>query len=186
MAAPIPPRYTPPTGLNRLKMGLGEAPMQMLGPAMALQGLLQKRQSSGFIPLFRDVALYNFTFMVDGAPKVMLLPVDLHEHLIEVPAPVTDPAHRLHPLPSDIGRKHWSEPVPPKPHGLVADVDPTLEKQVFDISQRQGKPHIHHHDQADDLGRRVEIAERAGWFSGARHALLLMVSRGERQPVPLL
>jgi hypothetical protein len=98
-----------------------------LGPAMALQGLLQKRQSSGFIPLSRHVALENLTFVIDGAPKEMLLPVDLHEHLIEVPAPVTDPAHRLHPLASDIGRKHWSEPVPPKPHGLVVNVDPTFE-----------------------------------------------------------
>jgi hypothetical protein len=45
-----------------------------LGSAMALQDLLQQCQSSGFIPLFCDVALENFTFMVDRAPKVMLLP----------------------------------------------------------------------------------------------------------------
>jgi hypothetical protein len=98
-----------------------------LGSTMALQGLLQKRQSSSFIPLSRHVALENLTFVVDCAPQVMLLPVDLHEHLVEVPAPVTDPAHRLHPLASHIGRKHRSEPVPPKPHGLVVNVDPTFE-----------------------------------------------------------
>jgi hypothetical protein len=45
-----------------------------LGSAMALQDLLQKCQSSGFIQLFCDVALENFTFMVDRARKVMLLP----------------------------------------------------------------------------------------------------------------
>jgi hypothetical protein len=48
-----------------------------LGSAMALQGLLQKRQSGRFIPPIRDVALENFTFMIDRAPKVMLLPVDV-------------------------------------------------------------------------------------------------------------
>lgn len=68
----------------------------------------------------------------------------------------------------------------------MAEVDAALEQQILNISQRQRKPHIHHHDQADDLGRRVEIPERVGWFSGAGHALLLMVSRGERQPVHLL
>ena len=48
-----------------------------LGPAMALQGVLQKRQSSSFIPLSRYVALENLTFVIDGAPKVVLLPVDV-------------------------------------------------------------------------------------------------------------
>jgi len=48
-----------------------------LGPAMALQGFLQKRQSSSFIPLSRHVALENLTFVIDGAPKVMLLSVDV-------------------------------------------------------------------------------------------------------------
>lgn len=52
----------------------------------------------------------------------------------------------------------------------MAEVDPTFEQQVFDISQRQRKPHIHHHDQADDLGRGVEIAKGIKWFSGAWHA----------------
>ncbi len=57
-----------------------------LGSAMALQGFLQKRQSGSFIALSRHVALENLTFVIDGAPKVMLLPVDLPEHLVEVPA----------------------------------------------------------------------------------------------------
>jgi hypothetical protein len=72
------------------------------------------------------------------------------------------------------------------PDSLMAEVDPTFEQQVFDISQRQRKPYVHHHDQADDLGRRVEIAKRAGWLFGAGHAPLLTVSRGEHQPVHLL
>lgn len=117
-----------------------------LGPAMALQGFLQKCQSSSFIPLSRHVALDNFTFMVDGAPKVMLLPVDLHEHIVEVSTPVTDLAHTRNALAPNFCGEHGAEPVPPEPHRLVADVDPTFEQEVFDIPKRQREPHIHHHD----------------------------------------
>ncbi|WP_454599526.1 hypothetical protein [Qipengyuania sp. SM2507] len=58
-------------------------------------------------------------------------------------------------------------------HRLVADVDPALRQQVFHVPQRQRKADVHHHHQADYLGRRVEIAKRAGWFlqSGHRPAL---------------
>jgi len=48
-----------------------------LSPPMTFQGLLQKRQSSSFIPLSRHIALENLTFVIDGAPKVMLLSVDV-------------------------------------------------------------------------------------------------------------
>ena len=43
---------------------------------------------------------------------------------------------------------------------LVANVDTSLEQQIFDLSQRQRVADIHHHHEADDLGRAVEIAER--------------------------
>ena len=43
----------------------------------------------------------------------------------------------------------------------MADIDPTLVEQILHIAERQWEPHIHHHRQADDLGRRLEIAKRA-------------------------
>ena len=43
----------------------------------------------------------------------------------------------LHPLPSDLAGEHRTEPVPPKPHRLVADVDAALEQQILDVAQRQ-------------------------------------------------
>jgi hypothetical protein len=55
--------------------------------------------------------------------------------------------------------KHRSEPVPPKSHRLVADIDTALEQDVLDLAQRQRISNIHHHRQADDLGRTVEITE---------------------------
>jgi hypothetical protein len=33
----------------------------------------------------------------------------------------------------------------------VADVDPALGQQILDVAQRQWIPHLHHHDQTDDL-----------------------------------
>lgn len=63
---------------------------------------------------------------------------------------------------ADISCEQRTEPVPPQPHGFVANVDPALEQQVFHVPQALRKPDVHHDDEADDLGRGVEIAERAG------------------------
>ena len=75
------------------------------------------------------------------------------------------------PLPIDIGRKQRSEPVPPEPHHFMAYVDPARSEWIFNIPQARRERHIHHHDQPDDFGRRVEIPERAGWFLGSEHRL---------------
>ncbi len=53
--------------------------------------------------------------------------------------------------------------VPPRPHGLVANVDAALEQQILDVSERQREAHVHHH-QADYLGRWVESIE-TGWVA---------------------
>ena len=42
---------------------------------------------------------------------------------------------------------------------LMADIDPTFMEQILDLSQRKRKTDIHHHRQADDLGRHLEISE---------------------------
>jgi len=39
------------------------------------------------------------------------------------------------PLP-DFRSKHRIEPIPPKPHCLVADIDATFKEQVLDLPQR--------------------------------------------------
>ena len=41
------------------------------------------------------------------------------------------------PLLSDLGGEHRTKPVPPKPDGLVADVDPTLGQQILDVAWRE-------------------------------------------------
>jgi uncharacterized Rossmann fold enzyme len=61
---------------------------------------------------------------------------------------------------ADLGGEHRTKPVPPEPDSLVTDVDPALGQQILDIAQRQRISHVHHHDQADDLRRVVEISKR--------------------------
>ncbi len=55
--------------------------------------------------------------------------------------------------------EHRTEPVPPEPDRLVADIDATFEQQVFDLPQRQRIADVHHHREANHLGRTVEITE---------------------------
>jgi hypothetical protein len=53
-----------------------------------------------------------------------------------------------------------ASPVPPEPHRLMADLDAALVEQVPDIPQRQRKPDVRHHRQANDLRTGLEVAER--------------------------
>ena len=55
--------------------------------------------------------------------------------------------------------EHRTEAIPPKSSRLVADVDAPLEQNILDLSQRKRIADIHHHRQADHLGRAVEITE---------------------------
>jgi hypothetical protein len=44
-------------------------------------------------------------------------------------------------------------------NALVADVDAPLKQNILDLSKRQRIADIHHHHEADHLGRTVEITE---------------------------
>lgn len=68
----------------------------------------------------------------------MAFAVDLHEDVFEAPAPLVKAFHPARPLATDAGSEHHAKPVPPQPHGLMADIGPTLEKQVFDIRNDSG------------------------------------------------
>ena len=94
---------------------------------MPFHRALQKLQRRLAIPTLRSKDLEHFAFVIDGAPKIMRLAIDPHEHLVQVPTPgrvetVID-ASRL-----GLSREHWSEPVPPETHRFVTDIDTTLEQ----------------------------------------------------------
>ena len=98
--------------------------------------------------------------MIDSAPKIVGLSVDLHEHLIQVPLPLRDLAHIAGAPHTDLTGEHRPEPVDPLPNALVADVDPAFVEKVFDVAQGQRKTNVHHHRKLDDFGRCLKVAER--------------------------
>jgi len=61
------------------------------------------------------------------------LAIDLHEHLIQAPAPLRIAPHVRYPLLPDLGSEDGAKPVPPKPDCLVAD--PALGQQILDVAQ---------------------------------------------------
>ena len=111
--------------------------------------------------------------MIDGAPQIMHLAVDLYVDLVEVPAPVSNALHPADPLPTDVPCEHRAEPVPPEAHCLMAKIDAALEQQVLHVSKRQWEPHVHHDHKANDLRRRIETAERGNGFAWSRHPIVL-------------
>ena len=88
----------------------------------------------------------------------MRLSIDPDEYLVQVPAPLRKRPMIEASLP-DRGCKHRTEPVPPVPNRLVADVDARSNRISSTLSQRQRIADIHHHHEADHLGRAVEITE---------------------------
>jgi hypothetical protein len=120
---------------------------------VTLQRLLQEPQSRTFVPFLGDIAFKNLTFMIHRAPQIAPLAVDLYEDLVEVPAPVAIARKVSNPTSSNLACEHRAKTVPPKPHRLVADVDPALEQQVLDVSQAQWETGIHHYHEADHLRR---------------------------------
>jgi hypothetical protein len=52
----------------------------------------------------------------------------------------------------------------------VADIETTLEQQIFYLSQGQRITDVHHHREADHLGRTVEITKRITHLRRLRNA----------------
>jgi len=69
----------------------------------------------------------------------MGLAIDPHEHLVQMPAPTRILLLLNAPL-SDLRCEHQTEPIPPEPHRLVADVYATFEQEVLNLAQRQRIP----------------------------------------------
>ena len=73
------------------------------------------------------------TAMIHRSPDVVQFAINLHLDLGHVPFPVALGAHHLDALTADLSGDHWVEPVPPVPHGFMADLDPSLMQQVLNV-----------------------------------------------------
>src|SRR5271157_1757586 len=120
------------------RRGIRAKPVCDDGPrsAICLHHALEKLQRRSLVPLRSDDRFQHLAFMIDGAPEIAKLAVDLHERLIQMPTPLRIPAHVRYPLLSELGSKHRAKPVPPKPDRLMADVDPALGQEILDVAQR--------------------------------------------------
>ena len=87
------------------------------------------------IPALSNEAVENLPFMIDSPRKIVLLPIYVHEHFIQVPLPMCPRTHSVHPSPTDFSSKHRTKAVPPEPHRLVADIDATFMQQILDIAE---------------------------------------------------
>lgn len=81
----------------------------------------------------------------------------------KVPLPIRMSAKVLNPLSSDLGGEHRAEPVPPKPHRFMADVDAAFVQRILHISKRKRKPDVYNHRQADHLRAGFEVAKWAAF-----------------------
>ncbi|SHF46442.1 hypothetical protein SAMN02746095_03357 [Acidocella aminolytica 101 = DSM 11237] len=51
---------------------------------------------------FRDVALEDLAFVIDNAPQIKHLSIELYVHLAKVPLPLPEAPHSQHALPLHI------------------------------------------------------------------------------------
>jgi len=128
-----------PIGVAQLfhRCGIGAKPVGDDLPRLAvpLHDPLEKLQRRSLVPSCRDHSLQDLAFMVDGAPEIAELAVDLHKDLIQTPAPLRIAAHMRDASLADLGGERWAKPVPPEPDGLMADVDPALGQQILDVAR---------------------------------------------------
>ena len=122
-----------------------------VGSANSLYRALQKFQRRLAITALRGEYFAHLTFVIHSSPQIMRLAVDTNEYLVQMPAPEGIRIALNSALP-DLRREYRTEPVPPKPHRLMADVNATFEQNVLDLAQRQRIADLHHHRQADHLG----------------------------------
>ena len=83
-----------------------------------------------------------------------------------MPLEPTKDVHFCDPLLADLGGESWAEPIPPIAHRLMVNIDFAFVEQVLYIPQRKREADIHHHCEADDLGRRLEVAENGRFHAG--------------------
>ena len=109
-------------------------------------------------------AFQNLTLVIPGTPKPVGHPADVCKHFVEVPAPFLAPVRSSPPLLRKFSSQHRTEPVPPVPRIFMADPDPALLQQIFDISTRQREPSVPLHSRAQGSDR-VQILRKAGGFA---------------------
>ena len=99
---------------------------QNMRATMPLHRFPEEFQRGFSIPALGDKGFQDFGFVIDGPPERVGDTVDLYENLIQMPPPVGQGPHSLHPFAPDLGGEHRSKSVPPEAHRLMSDLDAAL------------------------------------------------------------
>ena len=97
-------------------------------------GFSYEFQCRSFVTNLRDEGLQDFTLVVDGAPKIVSLPTDLHEDFVQMPPPLWRLSHWLRSTFADLAREVSAETVYPETGCFVTNIDAALMKQVLNIA----------------------------------------------------
>ena len=84
--------------------------------------------------------------MINKPSQIMLLTDDLHKHLVEAPSRLGVDPRVIDPPSDNFSSEHRSEPIPPEPHGLVADVDAMFCHLVLDVPVKQRELDVHYYN----------------------------------------
>jgi hypothetical protein len=60
---------------------------------------------------------------------------------------------------ADVGNEHWTETIPPQPHGLEAQIETVLIELVLDASHGQRKVDEHQYHKVDHFGQKMEVTK---------------------------
>ena len=87
-----------------------------------------------FNPALGDITFKHLALVIHGPPEIVGFPIDLYEHLIQMPLPIRMSTKLLNPFSSDLRGEQWSKAIPPKSHSVMADFDPALMQKVFHVA----------------------------------------------------
>lgn len=139
---------------------LRDAPTGTPAWAGSSQGATDCGAGAGAVGCADCDGLQYLVLVVDSAPEIRGDAIDPNKDFVQVPAPLEAVLQGRCPPAADLDGKHWSDPVPAQPDGLLVDVDPTLGQWGPDVAQGQRVTDVEHDRQADYLRRVVEIFER--------------------------
>ena len=95
-----------------------------------------------------DQNVDHVAVLIHGTPEILLLAVDSHEHLVQVPV-VAQPSLASLQFPSIVR----TEFLTPLSNRLIRDNDSALGEKIFDISKAQAEAMVNPDRITDDLGR---------------------------------
>ncbi|GAB2445194.1 hypothetical protein GCM10027162_46720 [Streptomyces incanus] len=113
-----------------------------------LHQLPEETPARGLVPPVLQQDARHVPVLVHGPPQVLPHPVDLDEHLVQVPL-IAGPG----PVAAQGGRVPGAEPVAPPADRLMGDGDPPGREQLLDFAEGEREAEIPPHAVRDDPGR---------------------------------